>query len=135
MSSQKLSLAERLDKLQLLQDLDIHLREAMDPKFRQTEEEMGFVISEEGVGKLQAIRDRQAAEMLADETLKKDLRLYDRIRQRHERAVERLADLICLGCWATQPMAGLMLAIKRGAIPRCENCGRILHWTVGRDHP
>ena len=72
--------------------------------------------------------------MQADEMMKKDLRLYDRIRQRHERVIVRLADRICLGCWATQPLAGLMLAIKRGAIPRCENCGRILHWTVEKDH-
>jgi predicted nucleic acid-binding Zn-ribbon protein len=133
-SSQKPSLNDRLDRLQLLQDLDIHLREAKDPKFKQTEEEMGFVISEEGIDKLQGIRDRQAAEMQANETMKKDLRIYERIRQRYERVLERLADKICLGCWATQPMAVLGLSVKRGEIPRCENCGRILHWTGGLDH-
>ncbi|MBD3334103.1 MAG: hypothetical protein GF355_01140 [Candidatus Eisenbacteria bacterium] len=121
---------ERLEKLRLLQDLDIHLREAKDPQFRRTEEEMGFVISEEGVNKLQGIRERRAAEMMADNTLKSDLRLYERIRQRYERAIERLEDGICLSCYATQPRAGLTLAVKQGKIPRCENCGRILHWTA-----
>jgi hypothetical protein len=134
-SSQKPSLAERVEQLHLLQDLDIHIREAEDPQFRRTEEDMGFIISEEGLKKLQSLRERRAAKMQADETFKTDLRLYERIRQRHQRAVERVADEICLGCYATQPRAALTLAVKQGTLPRCENCGRILHWTVERDEP
>lgn len=119
--------------LQSLQDLDVHLREAKDPKFRRTEEEMGFAISEEGVRKLQSLRDRRAAKMQSDEKSRADIRIYDRIRQRYERAVERVEEGICLGCYARQPNAALTLAIKQQALPRCENCGRILYWPVIRE--
>jgi predicted nucleic acid-binding Zn-ribbon protein len=131
-SSTKPFLSERLEKLQRLQDLDIHLQEAKDPKFRQVEEGMGFVISAEGLNKIQDIRDRCAMEMAGDELFRSDLRLYERIRQKYDRAVERIEAYICLGCYATQPKAGLTLAIKQQMLPRCENCGRILYWLVER---
>lgn len=94
---------------------------------------MGFAISEEGVNKLQTLRDRRASKMQVDEKSRADLRLYDRIRKRYERAVERVEGEICLGCYARQPNAALTLAIKQQALPRCENCGRILHWPVDRE--
>jgi predicted nucleic acid-binding Zn-ribbon protein len=132
-SSPRPSLTERLDRLQRLQDLDIHLREAQDPNFRKAEEEMGFVLSEEGLRKLQQIRNRRAAEMMANAVMKADLRLYEHIRQRYERAVERVEDGICLGCYATQPMAARILAYQKQVLPRCENCGRILYWTLDQE--
>ncbi len=114
-------MSDRVKDLATLQDLELQIREAKDPATKEKEESLGFVI--QGLEKLEAKRDQLLAKIPSA-----DLRHYQRIRRRHERAVVLVIDKICHGCFQTLPTSRTRTVSDRGPLPTCESCGRILLW-------
>jgi predicted nucleic acid-binding Zn-ribbon protein len=110
-----------VQKLAALQDLELMIREAQDPTSKQSEEALGFQM--EGLQKLEKERDR-----LVKQIPKPDLRIYQRIRRRYERAVVPVVSRICLGCFQELPTSRTRMIGTDEALPLCENCGRVLYW-------
>ncbi|HEY2924299.1 MAG TPA: hypothetical protein VGJ98_04965 [Candidatus Eisenbacteria bacterium] len=102
-----------------LQDLDLMIREAKDPKRATQEEELGFPLG--GMDKLERTRERLAKQI--DERL---LQLYERMSRRYARVVVPVEGRICLGCFIGLPTASRRIADSR-TVENCENCGRILY--------
>lgn len=109
----------QLQALVALQDLDLMIREAKDPKRATQEEELGFPLG--GMGKLERTRERLAKQI--DERL---LQLYERMSRRYARVVVPVEGRICLGCFIGLPTATRRVA-DAGTVENCENCGRILY--------
>lgn len=108
-------MADGVQKLAALQDIDMMIRES------GKEEEMGF--STEGRDTL-----KEAREKLAGQIENRELRLYERLRKRYDRAVVPVIDHRCVGCSNMVPTARRMSGEDRTtpAVVVCENCGRIL---------
>jgi predicted nucleic acid-binding Zn-ribbon protein len=101
-----------------LQDLDMLIRDATDPRTVDEVSRMGFKV--EGVEQLRAAR-----EVLAAGVEPRLLRLYDAAARRYGgRALVPVANRICLGCSGVLP-TGLTPDPKR--IISCQSCGRILY--------
>lgn len=108
-------MADGVQKLAALQDIDMMIRESGD------EEKIGF--STAGRETLD-----EAREKLAGQIDGRDLRLYERLRKRYDRAVVPVIDHRCVGCSNMVPTARRMSGEDRTTptIVVCENCGRIL---------
>jgi predicted nucleic acid-binding Zn-ribbon protein len=104
-----------MQKLAALQDIDLMIREY------KNEEEMGFDTA--GLETLEKARARLAAEIDG-----RWLRLYERLRQKHDRAVVPVIDHTCLGCSMAVPTAKRKSGEDRSSntMVVCESCGRIL---------
>ena len=109
----------QLRALVALQDLDLMIREAKDPKRATQEEELGFPLG--GMDKLERTRARLAKQV--DERL---LQLYERMSRRYARVVVPVEGRVCLGCFIGLPTAPRRNADSR-TVENCENCGRILY--------
>jgi predicted nucleic acid-binding Zn-ribbon protein len=109
----------QLQALVALQDLDLMIREAKDPKRATQEEELGFALG--GMDKLERTRERLAKQI--DERL---LQLYERMSRRYARVVVPVEGRICLGCFIGLPTA-TRRNVDSGTVENCENCGRILY--------
>ncbi len=114
-------MSERVQKLAQLQDLDLMIREAEDPASKKKEEALGFSV--DGLAQLQKAHDR-----LLKGISKQDLRVYQRICRRYDRAVVPVMNRICLGCFQELPTSSTPVLAEAGPLPTCESCGRILYW-------
>ena len=119
MSSSRL--LDRLQRLSHLQDLEMMIREAEDAQAKEREEGMGFQLM--GLEKLHSAREKWRAQLDA-----RDLRLFDRIMKRHNRAIVPVEDRICLGCYMSLPTSVTPPTGEQDRLLTCENCGRILYW-------
>ena len=107
-----------LTTIVLLQDLDLMIREAQDPKSSQEVERLGFRF--DGLDKLVAARDE-----IASTLDRRAMSLYKVAAGRYQgRAVVPVKDRICLGCSAMQP-TGFETDADR--LATCQSCGRILY--------
>jgi predicted nucleic acid-binding Zn-ribbon protein len=113
--------SDRVQKLVALQDLELMIREAQDPAHKENEEALGF--SMEGLEKLETERER-----LIKQIPKRDLRLFQRVRRRFDRAVVPVVSRICLGCFQELPTSRTRVLSEDEELPTCENCGRVLYW-------
>ncbi|HEY3214944.1 MAG TPA: C4-type zinc ribbon domain-containing protein [Candidatus Eisenbacteria bacterium] len=104
-----------------LNDLDLLLRETMDPVSRARLKKLGFGL--EGIARLQAARNRTAAE-----AERRWMVIYERVRQRYGKAVAAVRDRVCLGCYVTLPTTARPRAVHEDPLSTCESCGRILYW-------
>jgi predicted nucleic acid-binding Zn-ribbon protein len=106
-----------VQKLVVLQDLDLLLRDLEEERIRQAEQAQGFAL-----GKLELLceeRDRLSRTIAADL-----LARYAQVRKRHARAVVPVRAGICLGCFVRRPtMTG---GHRPAALETCERCGRLL---------
>jgi predicted nucleic acid-binding Zn-ribbon protein len=105
-----------LRHLLLLQEIDSLLGALDQGPGREVEENLGFL-----VGTLSGTRARRAETAARlDPAL---LRHYERVRQRHPRAVAPVRRGVCLGCFTKRPT----LSVARStSIETCERCGRLL---------
>jgi predicted nucleic acid-binding Zn-ribbon protein len=104
--------------LVLLQDLDLLLREASDPKQAEEAARMGF--KSEGLEELRAGR-----ELLAASLEPRVLRQYEAASKRYAgRALVPLKNRTCLGCSGLLPTGAPMDPHR---ILTCQSCGRILY--------
>ena len=108
-------MADGVQKLAALQDIDLMIRES------SKEKDLGF--STEGRESLE-----QAREKLAGQIENRQLRLYERLRKRYDRAVVPVIDHRCVGCSNMVPTARRKSGEDRKTrtVVVCENCGRIL---------
>jgi predicted nucleic acid-binding Zn-ribbon protein len=107
-----------LTTIVLLQDLDLMIREAQDPKASQEVERLGFRF--DGLEKLVAARDE-----IASTLDRRAMSLYKVAAGRYQgRAVVPVKDRVCLGCSAMQP-TGFETDADR--LATCQSCGRILY--------
>ncbi|HMB71509.1 MAG TPA: hypothetical protein VKU85_19525 [bacterium] len=108
-------MADGVQKLAALQDIDLMIRDVSEEK------DLGF--STEGRVSLD-----EAREKLAGQIENRDLRLYERLRKRYDRAVVPVIDHRCVGCSNMVPTARRMSGEDRTTrkVVVCENCGRIL---------
>jgi predicted nucleic acid-binding Zn-ribbon protein len=112
-------MSNQLKALVALQDLDLMIREAKDPKHATHEEELGFAMS--GMDKLERTRERLAKQI--DENL---LQTYERMSRRFARVVVPVDGRVCMGCFIGLPTASKRNTDSR-TVENCENCGRILY--------
>jgi predicted nucleic acid-binding Zn-ribbon protein len=104
--------------LVLLQDLDLLLRDATDPKQAEESERMGFKVK--GVEEV-----RVAREVLAASVEPRVLRQYEAASKRYAgRAIVPLRNRICLGCSGLLPTGA---SRDPHLILTCQSCGRILY--------
>jgi len=113
--------SDRVQRLAQLQDLELMIRETEDPASKEKEEALGFSV--DGLAQLQNARNR-----LVKQIPTQDLRVYQRVRRKYERAVVPVTNRICLGCFQALPTSSKAALSDTGALPTCENCGRILYW-------
>ncbi len=108
-------MAETAQRLAALQDIDVMIRE------RKNEEELGFQL--ENTEALEEARRSLSAGIEG-----RELRLYERLSRRYDRAVVPVVDHRCLGCSMTVPTSKRRSGEDRRTrgIVTCESCGRIL---------
>ncbi|HNU81898.1 MAG TPA: hypothetical protein PKO05_00515 [Thermoanaerobaculia bacterium] len=106
----------QIQELLVLQELDALLADLGEAAMREREAALGFPLGEST--RLSEARAEAAARIDA-----RVLRLYERIRQRHPRAVAPSLGGTCLGCFTVRPTA---MASRQSDLETCERCGRIL---------
>ena len=107
-----------LTTIVLLQDLDLMIREAQDPKASEEATRLGFRF--DGLEQLVAAREE-----IAKTLDRRAMNLYKVAAGRYQgRAVVPVKDRICLGCSAMQPTGFETDAARLGT---CQSCGRILY--------
>jgi len=107
----------QLEDLVMLQELDSLLEELNSGETRQLEQSLGFPL-----GEMSRLRDRRAE--IAGGLRAEILRHYERVRQRHPRAVVPTSQGVCMGCFTRRPTS---MASRSGGFETCERCGRILY--------
>jgi len=104
-----------------LHDLDLLADEIRDPASRSRLKKLGFGL--EAGPALDKSRSR-----LVTAIERRWLTLYDRARSRYGRAVARVRDRVCLGCFVTLPTSVQPRVGETDSLGLCESCGRILYW-------
>jgi len=113
--------SDRVQRLAQVQDLELMIREVEDPAGKEKEEALGFSVA--GLAQL-----HNALARLEKQIPRSDLQIYRRVRRKYERAVVPVMNRICLGCFQALPTSSKRALSETGALPTCENCGRILYW-------
>lgn len=111
---------EQLKLLVNLQDLDTLIKESSDPDRRTELETLGFEVK--GLETLKGARAKLAASID-----RRYFSLYERVTQRHGRAVVPVEGRTCLGCFQTVPGSFFSEISDDQPVKVCENCGRILY--------
>jgi predicted nucleic acid-binding Zn-ribbon protein len=107
-----------LTTLVLLQDLDLLIRDASDPKQAAEVHRLGF--RTEGMDGLKTARAQLAATLEP-----RTLRLYEQVARRFAgRALVPVKNRICLGCSGVLPTGR---PTDSDRILACQSCGRILY--------
>jgi hypothetical protein len=102
-----------------LHDLDLLLAEARHAPTVTKLKKLGFVLTD--LGPL----ERARAKLLAG-VERRWVQHYERVLQRHGRAMVGMRDRVCLGCFVTLPTSAAPGAGEK--LTLCESCGRILFW-------
>lgn len=99
-----------------LNDLDLMLREfdRNGPQLRKLGLAAESAVAERARDKLLGRLDRRWVSH------------YERALRRYGRAVARVHERVCLGCFVTLPTSASPSADERLTV--CESCGRILYW-------
>ena len=108
----------QLEKILMLQDLDLMIHDLGDEDRAKEEEKLGFTLDQ--LGALQKAREELAAEI--DREL---IGHYDKLTQRYKRAVVPVKNNVCLACFLKQPTQYSTEQMEE--IRTCENCSRILY--------
>ena len=109
---------EQVERLILLQDLDLMIQELSDTKKANAEKKLGFELGD--ISTLEKARG-ELAQSVESELLKR----YERLRVRYPRAIVAVKDGICFGCFVRRPARK---SVEDGGqeIEICERCARIL---------
>jgi hypothetical protein len=111
---------EQLQALVRLQDIDLLIREARDPKLAGREVSLGFVL--ENLGRVERARQRLASQI--DGPL---LQTYERMSRRDSRVVVSVEHKVCQGCRMSLPTSSASRNGSGVTLENCQNCGRILY--------
>lgn len=113
-------LSEQLQALVRLQDIDLLLREARDPKIAGYEARLGFALP--NLGRVERARRRLASQI--DDRL---LQTYERMSRRFDRVVVSVEHRVCQGCRMSLPTSSASRSASGVTLENCQNCGRILY--------
>src|SRR5881296_3158670 len=113
-------LNEQLQALVRLQDIDLLLREARDPKIAGHEVSLGFAL--ENLGRVERTRQRLASQI--DGRL---LQTYERMSRKFDRVVVSVERRVCQGCRMGLPTSSASRTTSDATLEICQNCGRILY--------
>lgn len=108
----------QLEKILMLQDLDLMIHDLGDSDIASAEKKLGFAMDQ--MGALQKAREDLATEI--DGQL---IQHYDKLVGRYKRAVVPVKNNVCLACFLKQPAR--YLTHKMENVRTCESCGRILY--------
>jgi predicted nucleic acid-binding Zn-ribbon protein len=108
---------DQLEKLLLLQDLDLMIIDLTQENMLKKEKELGFQVP--GLDKLKKTRETLRAKI--DESV---LNHYDKLVGRYKRAVVPVTDSTCFGCFIRLPSAVTIKKIEGLLV--CEQCSRFL---------
>jgi len=113
-------LSEQLQALVRLQDIDLLLREARDPKLAGQEARLGF--AQANLRPVEKARQRLASQI--DGRL---LQTYERMSRKFVRVVVAVEHRVCQGCRMSLPTSTASRNTADVTIENCQNCGRILY--------
>ncbi len=113
-------LSEQLQALVRLQDIDLLLRDARDPKIAGHEARLGFAL--ENLGRVERARRRLASQI--DDRL---LQTYERMSRKFDRVVVSVEHRVCQGCRMSLPTSSASRDNSEITLEICQNCGRILY--------
>ena len=102
--------------LKLLFDLDNLLADMEAPEYK----DIGFKIEEEQHLSLTRARN-ELLKKLPDELAE----MYERLKERYQRAIAPVDNGFCFGCFQKLPTE---MITRQKEILTCPNCGRILYW-------
>jgi predicted nucleic acid-binding Zn-ribbon protein len=108
----------QLEQLIMLQDVDLMIREMSDSKTASQMSRIGFEV--EAIDNLQKARSD-----LAKKIKPELLSIYDRLIQKHQRAIVPVRDGVCLACFLKQPTR---YSGTDDAIRFCNHCKRFLYF-------
>ena len=108
----------QLEKILMLQDLDLMINDLGDSDTASAEAELGFAMDQ--LGALQ-----KAREDLATEIDGKLILHYDQLLGRYKRAVVPVKNNVCLACFLKQPTQ--YSTEQMDEIRTCDHCSRILY--------
>lgn len=108
----------QLEKILMLQDLDLMIHDMGDNDIADQEKKLGFAMNQ--LDALQTAREDLASEI--DGEL---IQRYDKLSGRYKRVVVPVKNNVCLACFLKQPTqysTGQMETVRT-----CESCSRILY--------
>ena len=108
----------QLEKILMLQDLDLMINDLGDSDKASEEEKLGFAMDQ--LGALE-----KARQDLATEIDRKLIVHYDQLQGRYKRAVVPVKNNVCLACFLKQPTQYSTEQMEQ--VRTCENCSRILY--------
>lgn len=108
----------QLEKILMLQDLDLMIHDMGDNDVASKEKKLGFAMDQ--LGALQKAREDLATEI--DDEL---IQHYDKLVGRYKRAVVPVKNNVCLACFLKQPTQYSVEQMEE--IRTCESCSRILY--------
>ena len=108
----------QLEKILMLQDLDLMINDLSDNDIANEEKKLGFAMDQ--LGALQKAREDLATEI--DGEL---IQNYDKLVGRYKRAVVPVKNNVCLACFLKQPTQYSTEQMEE--IRTCESCSRILY--------
>ena len=108
---------DQLEKLLILQDLDLMIIEADQENMLNTEKELGFEVP--GLEKLKKTRETLVAQL--DESI---INHYNKLIRKYKRTVVPVQDSTCFGCFIRLPSSVTVKKIEGLLI--CEHCSRFL---------
>ncbi|OGL46278.1 MAG: hypothetical protein A2161_14905 [Candidatus Schekmanbacteria bacterium RBG_13_48_7] len=106
-----------LEKLLILQDLDLMMIDIAQENMLNTEKELGFDVP--GLEKLKSTRESLIAKI--DESI---INHYNKLIRKYKRAVVPVQDNICFGCFIRLPSSVTVKKIEGLLV--CEHCSRFL---------
>ena len=108
-----------VERLILLQDLELMIEELGDTKKLKAEKQLGFEL---GDPSMLTVAREELAESVDPGLLKK----YERLRTRFPRAIVPVKDGICFGCFVRRPAKASVSEDGADPIEFCERCKRII---------
>ena len=108
----------QLEKILMLQDLDLMINDLGDNDIASEEKKLGFAMDQ--LGALQKAREDLAIEI--DGEL---IQHYDKLVGRYKRAVVPVKNNVCLACFLKQPTQYSTQQMEN--VRTCESCSRILY--------
>jgi predicted nucleic acid-binding Zn-ribbon protein len=108
----------QLEKILMLQDLDLMINDLGDNEGASEEKKLGFSLDQ--LGALQKAREDLATEIDNELILH-----YNKLQGRYKRAVVPVKNNVCLACFLKQPTQYSTEQMEE--IRTCENCSRILY--------
>ena len=109
---------KQLEKILMLQDLDLMINDMGDNDIASKEKKLGFAMDQ--LGALQKAREDLATDIDAEL-----MQSYNKLTGRYKRAVVPVKNNVCLACFLKQPTQYSTEQMEE--VRTCQSCSRILY--------